>query len=315
MKGRNMHFKNLYLNTLLIVILSVQSIFSVGSEKNEKSTLKWPLTAYNFGGLDQFSPEEQIDLLHKNGYKGIIIRGATASNVQNLDHFILKADKIPEFDIQAVFIRYNFTDKEEDKDRWKKVVDKIAGSKIQLWVIFGKNTLGINDDFIESKLREMVNYSSQKDVEVILYPHSTCYIESAEEALPFVEKINHPKLKLAFHLYHEIRAGNGSRIDEVFEGIKDQLGAVTMAGTDSIADFSLPRTMNTSTIKVLGQGNFDMRKFILPLSKSGYMGSVGFMNFKIEDKPEVYLESSLEEWENLISGCKPTHSMQQSKNQ
>lgn len=309
-----MHFKNLYLNILLIVILSVQSISSVGSEKNEKCTVKWPLTAYNFGGLDKFSPEEQIDLLHKIGYKGIIIRGATASNVQNLDRFIVKADMISEFDIQAIFIRYNFTDKEEDKDRWKTVVDKIAGSKIQLWVIFGKDALGINDEFIESKLREIVNYSCPKDVEVILYPHSTCYIESAEEALPFVEKINHPQLKLAFHLYHEIRAGNGSRIDAVFEEVKDKLGAVTMAGTDSIADFSLPRNMNTSTIKILGQGNFDMRKFIKPLSKSGYKGSVGFMNFKIEEKPEVYMESSLKEWEILISGGKATNSIQQSEN-
>ena len=67
----------------------------------------------------------------------------------------------------------------------------------------------------------------------------------------FVDKIDHSNLKLAFHLYHDIRAGNGSRIPEVFENIKHQLGAVTLVGTDSIADFTTKITRDTTTIKPL----------------------------------------------------------------
>ena len=36
-------------------------------------------------------------------------------------------------------------------------------------------------------------------------------------------KIDHPNLKIAFHLYHDIRAGHGSCIPEVFENIKNQI--------------------------------------------------------------------------------------------
>lgn len=294
---RNSYFK------LLFVLIVLQHLFLhakiSGLEMKENTFSKWELTAYNFGGMEKLKPEEQINLLNKKGYKGIILRGATEENVQNLDAFIQESDKINDFHIQAVFVRYNFTDSENDKNRWKRVVDIISEKNIQLWFIFGKNAEGITDGFIESKLREVVSYSTKNKVEVILYPHSKCYIESAEEALPFVEKINHPNLNLAFHLYHEIRAGNGSRIDKVFESVKNKLGAVTMAGTDSIADFSKPKAMNSSTIKPLGEGNFNMNQFINPLNKSGYNGMVGFMNFKIEEKLDVYLESSIKEWQKL----------------
>jgi sugar phosphate isomerase/epimerase len=145
-------------------------------------------------------------------------------------------------------------------------------------------------------MKEVVEYAKAKKLKVILYPHSKCYLASAEDALPFVQKINDPNLKLAVHLCHEIRAGNGSRIDEVFEHFKSYIGAVTVAGTDSVADFSKPALMDKSTIKPIGQGNFSIANFIEPLRKSGYKGMVGFLNFKIEDNPEEYLRSSMSAW-------------------
>jgi sugar phosphate isomerase/epimerase len=193
-------------------------------------------------------------------------------------------------------IRYNFNEAEKVRERWKMWVDKIAGKNIELWVIFGKKMDGINDEYIEAKLREIVNYAKTKKVKVILYPHSYCYIASAEGALPFVKKINDKNLQLAVHLCHEIRAGNGARMNDVFENVKPYIGAVTLAGTDSVADFSKPKLMDASTIKPIGQGNFNMKNFIEPLLKSNYKGKVGFINFKIEEDPETYLKSSMLEW-------------------
>jgi sugar phosphate isomerase/epimerase len=57
--------------------------------------------------------------------------------------------------------------------------------------------------------------------------------------------------------------------------------------------------MDSSTIKPLGQGNYDLARFVKPLSKSGYKGSVGFINFKIEEDPENYLDASLKVWRKL----------------
>ena len=305
--GRRKYFKDRLFISFLILLISSTICISVeaeGIDTKNASKSGWSLAAYNFGSLGKLSPEAQIDLLKKTGYKGIILSCETKEDFQNLDKYIEKAEKIKDFKIEAVFERYNFNDSTTRKDRWMKVVDKISGKGTQLWIIFGKRVEGITDGFIEEKLREIVSYSALKGVQVVLYPHSKCYIASAEEALPFIEKIDHPNLKLAVHLCHEIRAGNGSRMDHVFERVKDRIGAVTLAGTDSVADFSAPKLMDSSTIKPLGQGNYHLYRFLGPLVKSGYKGSVGFINFKIEEEPENYLDDSMKIWKNFAKRSK-----------
>jgi sugar phosphate isomerase/epimerase len=284
--------------TLLVVVFFhlISSALGKDGSATVNTSHPWPVTSYNFGGLEKLSPQDQIDLLHRSGYDGIILRCATEKNFQNLDRYIQAAERTDHFKIDAVFERYNFKDSAQRRERWKQVVDKISGKKIQLWVIFGKKTQGVDDAFIERKLREIVTYAAPKGVEVILYPHSSCYIESAEEALPFVEKINHPHLKLAFHLYHEIRAKNGLRLGEVMKRIQHRLGAVTLAGTDRVADYSSPRARDKSTIKPLGQGDYDMKELVRILKNSGYTGSVGLMNFHIQEAPKNYLPRSIKIW-------------------
>lgn len=292
----------LYRKLFLILMVLLTSGISVNAgrtyKKNpSKSILE--LAAYNFGSLGKLTPEAQIDLLNKIGYKGIILSCETKADFQNLDKYIEKAAKMNDFKIEAVFERYNFSDSTERRERWKKVVDKIAGKGTKLWIIFGKKVDGITDNFIEAKLREIVSYSELKGVSVVLYPHSKCYIASAEEALPFIERIDHPNLKLAIHLCHEIRAENGARMNQVFDQVKGRIGAVTLAGTDSVADSSTPKLMDSSTIKPLGQGNYDLNHFIEPLRNSGYKGFVGFINFKIDEDPETYLDASIKVWRRL----------------
>ena len=134
----------------------------------------------------------------------------------------------------------------------------------------------------------------------MLYPHSTCIFESAEEGMPLVEKINDDNLKIAFHLYHEIRAKNGHRIHEVLNRIEHKLGAVTLAGTDSVADYTNSRTRDTTTIKLLGRGTFYVEEFAHQLNETSYSGDVGFMNFKFELSPEIYLPKSRNVWDGYF---------------
>jgi len=285
-----------------VLLFSLISCSTTKNTDNQSySTTKWPIASYNYGGLEKKSPNEQIQLLESSGYDGIVLKSEKIEDFNSIDEFIRLDEMNTKFKITAIFERYNFNDPEERKERWKKVVDKISDRDIQLWIIFGKKTEGITDDFIEKKLSEIAEYSKLKNVEVILYPHSDCYIASAEEALPFVEKINDPNLKLALHLYHEVRAGNGYRIADVFEKVKHRLGAVTLAGTDVEADYTNSKTRDQSTIKPIGYGSFDLTNFILPLKKSKYSGTVVFMNFGITENPEVYLPRSLMEWKRLIS--------------
>ena len=287
------HFKGLVIQVMCWLV-----IFSVAAQQDNRfrETNIPELAAYNFGSMGELTPSEQIALLIKTGYKGIILNSETNKDSLQLDMFLNELNERNDFRIHAVMVRYNFSDPLLKKEGWKKIANKIADKGVELWFIFGKATEGITDDFIETKLREVLEYSKIRNVKVILYPHSKCYLSSAEEALPFVERINDPDLKLAVHLCHEIRAGNGSRMNDIFERVKNYIGAVTVAGTDSVADTSKPLLYDKSTIKPIGQGNYNIQNFIQPLRMSGYKGMVGFINFKIEDIPEVYLENSMTAW-------------------
>ena len=288
--------QNSFVNTLIITILLFFNSNVAFVHSASQIDKKFDLVAYNFGSLGKLASLDQIAVLKRTGYKGIILNSETKVDSANLKMLLKELKNDNHFKIHAVMVRYNFSDSLQKREGWKTIIDRITNKRIELWFIFGKKTEGITDSFIEVKLKEVVEYAKAKQVKVILYPHSNCYIASAEEALPFVKKINDPNLKLAVHLCHEIRAGNGARMSKVFENVKQYIGAVTLAGTDSVADFSKPKLMDASTIKPIGQGNFNMANFIEPLRKSGYKGKVGFINFKIEDDPETYLKSSMLEW-------------------
>jgi len=269
---------------------------------DEKNHSPWPVSSYNFGGLQGLCVEDQISILRNAGYQGVILRNSSESDFAKLPKFLSESKKYDDFRVSAAFVRYNFDDSVEDKERWRTVVDQVAGKNIQLWVIFGQKVEGYTNGFVENKLREITAFADSNQVEVVLYPHSSCYFESAEEALPIIQNIDHDNLKVAFHLYHEIRAGNGGRISEVLFAIKHKLGAVTIAGTDSVADYSSPLARDTSTIKPLGKGTFDMKNFSKQLLKTGYSGDLGIMNFKLKPAPEVYLSESRKIWDSYFSG-------------
>jgi sugar phosphate isomerase/epimerase len=284
----------------LLILTFIGACQSADKKELKANKSLWPISSYNFGGMETMSAEEQVSLLRSSGYQGIILRIAKDVDFVMLPDFLEEADKFDDFRIDALFVRYNFNDSIERRESWTEVVNQIAGKNIQLWVIFGKKVEGYDDAFVEEKLREIVAYSTPKEVEVVLYPHSSCYFESAEEGMPLVEKINHDNLKIAFHLYHEIRAKNGARTHEVLDGIKHKLGAITLSGTDSVADYSSSRTRDTTTIKPLGRGTFDVKQFALKLNETEYSGYIGLMNFHLKEAPEKYLPRSRNIWDSYF---------------
>ena len=282
---------------LIMLLFACRSTDKLQEHEKENN----PLYAYNFGVLESYSPKEQIETLHSFDYKGITFPIANSNDIIEIDEYISNANLIEEFHIYSVFFRYNFDNSEEFKENWKQVIDKIEGEKIDLWFVFGRNKSNVNEQFVESKLREVVSYATEKGVTVVLYPHSNCYFDHAEQALPMVKKISSPNLMLAVHSCHEMRAGNGDRLDEVVLNVKDYLGAVTIAGANKVVDTSTPRTIDQSTIQPLEDGEFDFAPFLRALNTISYKGPVGFINFKIEKEPSDYLPKSLKVWKKWKS--------------
>lgn len=260
-----------------------------------------PFFVYNFGGLEKLSPKEQIAYLDSMGYDGISLRMAMENHVDDLPEFLSEAEKHADFKIYSAFVRYNFQDADIDKNRWREVVDLIENKDIALWLIFGRPTEGVTEEMVEQILREVVAYATQRNVPVTLYPHHNCFYYTAEQSLPVVKRINHPNLKLALHLCHEMKAGNANRLEEVVSNVHEYISFVTLSGTDSVVDRSSPRSIDRSTIKPLNKGDFDIYEFMEPLKKVAYKGPVGLLNFNIDkDYPmDDYLQESLNKWKEL----------------
>jgi sugar phosphate isomerase/epimerase len=269
----------------------------------------WPFYVYNFGGLKNLSQTAQVDTLHKIGYDGISLTINNKNDgLVDFSGYMKRVGELNGFEIYSVFFRYNYTDSPEFRDNWRKVIDKISGTDIGFWFIFGRPHKGFNEAHIDSVLRRVVDYAVTKDVIVTLYPHHHDVIPTAYDAIKWVEHIDSPNLNMVVHSCHELRSGNGDRIEEVLKRCKDHLAFVTIAGADEDIDFTNPISIENSSIKPLYRGNYDVKRILVQLKKQNYKGAVGFINHLIREDMGTYLSKSLDVykgWLDEINTSKP----------
>ena len=287
-----------FLKTLLCVwTVLIGSIYSSGSR--EAFRYDWPLFIYNFGGLDKYSIEEQVNMLHGYGYAGMAVDIADAAKQKQFDQYQAAAKKVHGFKIFAAFYAFKYEVKTGISRDWIGVVDRLAGTGTDLWLITGKPQDGLTPELLEKEMRELVDYAASKSLRVTLYPHSKNMIATAEEALVYVEKINRTNFDLAVHTCHEIRAGNADRIEEVLEKVKHHLGYVTIAGADNTPNQTNGSEWEYSTLKPLYRGNFDLTRVLKKLRSLDYHGAIGFINHRISEAPDTYLplsKSTYDKW-------------------
>ncbi len=281
----NTTMKTFFINFLMLLL--VNQGFSQSS-----SEVDWPLYAYNFGGIRDKSPEDQMSMLKKHGYDGISLSANRKNALFDLTPFLEIDDKDEDFHIYSVFFRYNFSDDEDVRTGYRKIIDQIAGKDIAFWMIFGRPTDGFTDQHIESVLRDVVTYGAEKEQKITLYPHHNDVIPTLEQGLVWLDKINSPNLDIVFHTCHELRSGNANRVEEILEKAGDRLGHVTIAGADTLVDFTDPFSIENSSIKPLYRGNFDNKRVLKKLKEIGYEGAIGFINHLIKEDPDVYLPGS-----------------------
>jgi sugar lactone lactonase YvrE len=287
---------------LLTTFLFLCAALVGSAESRESFRYDWPLYIYNFGGLDKYSVEEQVKMLHDYGYAGMAVDIADEAKQKQFDQYHAAAKKLDGFKIYAAFYRFNYDEKTGFSRDWTQVVDRLAGTGTDLWLITGKPQDGLTPEMLEKEIRALVDYAATKKLKVTLYPHSKNIISTAEEALVYVEKINRPNFDLAVHTCHEIRAGNADRIEEVLEKVKSHLGYVTIAGSDNVPNQISGSEWEYSTLKPLYRGNFDLTRVLKKLRSLDYRGSIGFINHRIAEAPDIYLPLSKSTYDQWIAG-------------
>lgn len=255
-----------------------------------------PLYVYDFGGLEKIPPAQRVDLVAGLGYAGLVLSIEDQASLKNLPIHLARCADPAGPRILAVFLRYDFIDVAKDVALREAVVRQIAGRNIALWLILGNRRPGITAEEAETALTAAARDAAEHQVPLALYPHSRCFVTSAEEAVAMVTRIDRPEVSVVLHLCHELRARNGARLAEVVRNVGARVSAISISGAAAEVDFTNARTMDRTTLLPLDEGAFDWPGFIATADAAGLRVPVAFINFKIPAPVSDYLPRSLAAW-------------------
>lgn len=259
------------------------------------------IISYHFG-VESLSVSEQISKLLSLGMSGIIIQVETNNDIIKLNEYYANSNvKSGKFEINNIFTTITVKDSLLNRTQLTiidKIYKKIQNQNTQLQVLFNGNK---NDYLnIEKTISNIAIIAKKYNKSVIIYPHYELAIETAEEALYFIEKSINKNVFLAVHLCHELAAGNGNRIRDVVEGVSPYIKFISISGA------SLSEKSNDNLpswfwgIKPLSMGDYDYNSFILSLKDNYYKGPIAIHTWGILNNFELSVEEHLPESKKII---------------
>lgn len=175
----------------------------------------------------------------------------------------------------------------------RSALQTLAGGPGMLWLALrhaGKPKRDASGD--EGAVRALAALLADADatgVEIALYPHHDFWLETIDDALRLLQRIDHQRLGVCFNLCHFLRSGNTDAAP-VLARCGRRLFAVTVNGADvSGRDWR-------RLIRPLGEGDFDLRKLLGTLAAIGFDGPVGLQAFGIDQPPRAHLAQSMAAW-------------------
>lgn len=284
--------------TVLLAFIGVGAVLHAKSKNEPRS-----LYTYSFGGLEDMEVADAVTMLDRLGYGGIAAEARGEESLERLDQYYqLSQGRGDNFTFVAAYMahrfgRYGFSD-----DAHKAAIDRLEGKDGTIWVWVRDDIQdgSITDEKVEAFITGIFEYALSKGVKVILYPHYNTYYPTVEDALPLVEKINHPDFGIAVNLCHEMMSDKGdtATLTHTFETAKPRIAAVILSGSLIELDRTDVSSMNYSTILSLDESIYDLRPFVRLIKDSGFEGPIGFINFRLPE-PEDYLERSITRWNEL----------------
>lgn len=251
-----------------------------------------PLGVFDFN-LRGATPAEQIHSLDGIGFEGLTMPLNSPKDLERLEAY-QKAK--PDLKLIAALLHLQ-AGKPLPLDHLRLVTNKAAAMDAKLWLIVG-GTKG-DEEKILSVINQVADVAAGLQVGVSLYPHDATAIETAEEALGYLNKSKRTNLTISLHQCHELRAGNIDRLDGVVKAIGKHLDLVTICGSDR-------KTNDNSTdwsdaIKPLGEGDFDPRILLRVLRDNHFKGPIILHTFGLMNKPDSHYRSSFELYRKMAA--------------
>lgn len=249
--------------------------------------------------MDHMSIAERATLFAELGYSGTTFAVKTDKQRDKFKEY-LETDEFKngKLTIPVVYFPFDFSgDNVEENTLWKKTLNFIP-KETALWLII------LQENATEPKVLELIRNMSEEahrlGKEIVIYPHDNTFIESVEDALPYIEKLKRPNLFLTMHLCHELRDGNGDRLLEVAIKAAPYLKFVSISGSNRTMMGNYDANWSDA-IKPLDQGDYDISRFVSVLQKIKFKGKTMLHTFGIEDEPKDHLSRSMAKWKEMVA--------------
>jgi len=299
------HFSTCLLIVFLLFAGSCKNNKSISGNKirNEKSQKVNNLFfTYDFT-LEKKAVKERIRFLDSIGYSGVTFPVNTPKEFEKLKEYqrLVQSETGNRLKIPAVFFAFNQENKKASEN-WKNIADQLAGTETDIWVIIGN---GKTETFQKGEVvqffKDIANYCEPLHLRVVIYPHDKTYIESAAESLPYIKEANCKNLFTSFHLCHELRAGNGARMNEAIAEVAPYIKLASISGSNIIMDENTAPGYWDDAIKPLYKGDYDTTLFLKYLLQNGYKGPVALHTFGLKEPIDEHFSRSLKTWQKMCA--------------
>lgn len=238
-------------------------------------------------GRGEWSPAKQASVLKELGYDGIGYTGT--GDLTNR----LAAFRAADLKIISLYV-HGFLDKPvRYEPGLTNAIRLFRGTDAIIWLTI-REIKGEHDAEAAQLVREVADLAAAGGLRVAIYPHKGFYVATTDDALRILLKVNRTNVGVSLNLCHELMSGNADRLQEIIRACGNKLFLVSINGADrgSTAE---------QTVKVLGEGGFDVGSFLKQLSSAGYNGPIGLQCFNLKGKPEDNLRRSMAAWQELIA--------------
>lgn len=145
------------------------------------------------------------------------------------------------------------------------------------------------DERAERFIGRALDRAESRDLEVVLYPHFSFWLERVEDGVRLCETIDHPRLGVAFCGYHwYVVDGTASALEGRLADAAPHLRSANLCGArHRSADDGLP-----ATIEPLDAGELDNFALLGALDRVGFDGPIGIQSYSVGGDPYTKLERS-----------------------
>jgi sugar phosphate isomerase/epimerase len=260
--------------------------------KETASAPVWPLFAFDNGvGRDAgWTPTQQAELLDKLGYDGI---GYTGLDQLPERIAATKSKGLRIFSIYEWFA----LDKAEPipADRLARL-ELLESTDAILWLTFVGDC---PEHEAVSKLRDIADSAAKHELRVAIYPHDNTFVSTGKYALRLAKLVDRDNLGMSINVCHELKAGNGDKLQELVRKSIESLFLVSINGADRVTDPNREKNWQ-KLIQPVGEGDFNLVPFLKQLNESHYSGPIGVQCYQIKGEIEPILRTSRDGWSQLL---------------